>query len=106
MENTLKLSPNPGLNHIQNKKSIKVTFYRHVIMLLSSMLHSIAVGNMTPAGVPLICVDINPAVVIKLSDRGSLESKGIVTDVGLFLQRLVACLHELSTGELTSHAST
>jgi lysine-ketoglutarate reductase/saccharopine dehydrogenase-like protein (TIGR00300 family) len=66
-----------------------------MILMLSSMLHSIGVGNMTPAGVKLICVDINPAVVTKLADRGSLESVGIVTDVGLFLSLLVQQLHRL-----------
>jgi lysine-ketoglutarate reductase/saccharopine dehydrogenase-like protein (TIGR00300 family) len=60
-----------------------------MILMLSSMLHSIGVGNMTPAGVKLVCVDINPAVVTKLADRGSIESIGIVTDVGLFLSLLV-----------------
>src|SRR6516165_106245 len=59
-----------------------------LILMLSSMLHSIGVGNMTPAGVRLVCVDINPAVVTKLSDRGSVESVGVVTDVGLFLNLL------------------
>jgi len=66
-----------------------------MILMLSSMLHSIGVGNMTPAGVKLICVDINPAVVTKLADRGSLESVGVVTDVGLFLSLLVQQLHRL-----------
>lgn len=65
------------------------------ILMLSTMLHSIGVGNMTPAGVKLICVDINPAVVTKLADRGSLESIGIVTDVGLFLSLLVQQLHRM-----------
>lgn len=60
-----------------------------MILMLSSMLHSIGVGNMTPAGVKLVCVDINPAVVTKLADRGSVESTGIVTDVGLFLSLLL-----------------
>lgn len=60
-----------------------------MVLMLSSMLHSIGVGNMTPAGVKLICVDINPAVVTKLADRGSLESVGVVTDVGLFVKLLV-----------------
>jgi lysine-ketoglutarate reductase/saccharopine dehydrogenase-like protein (TIGR00300 family) len=68
-----------------------------MILMLSSMLHSIGVGNMTPAGVKLVCVDINPAVVTKLSDRGSVESVGVVTDVGLFLnllrQRLAQALN-------------
>ncbi|MEN9224723.1 MAG: TIGR00300 family protein [Thermostichus sp. HHBFW_bins_43] len=66
-----------------------------MVLMLSSMLHSIGAGNMTPAGVKLICVDINPAVVTKLADRGSLESVGIVTDVGLFLSLLVQQLARL-----------
>jgi lysine-ketoglutarate reductase/saccharopine dehydrogenase-like protein (TIGR00300 family) len=68
-----------------------------LILMLSTMLHSIGVGNMTPAGVKLICVDISPAVVTKLADRGSLESVGIVTDVGLFLSRLVQQLAKFSS---------
>ena len=51
-------------------------------------MHAIGVGDMTPAGVRLACVDINPAVVTKLADRGSVEFTGIVTDVGLFLKLL------------------
>ncbi|MEE3719099.1 TIGR00300 family protein [Tumidithrix elongata RA019] len=66
-----------------------------MILMLSSMLHSIGVGNMTPAGVKMVCVDINPAVVTKLSDRGSVESVGVVTDVGLFLSLLVQQLKKL-----------
>src|ERR1700689_2090315 len=66
-----------------------------LILMLSSMLHSIGVGNMTPAGVRLVCVDINPAVVTKLSDRGSIESVGVVTDVGLFLNLLTQQLKRL-----------
>jgi hypothetical protein len=65
-----------------------------MILMLSTMLHSIGVGNMTPAGVKLVCVDINPAVVTKLADRGSIESVGIVTDVGLFLSLLRRQLDE------------
>jgi lysine-ketoglutarate reductase/saccharopine dehydrogenase-like protein (TIGR00300 family) len=67
-----------------------------MILMLSSMLHSIGVGNMTPAGVKMVCVDINPAVVTKLSDRGSVESVGVVTDVGLFLSLLVKQLDQLT----------
>jgi lysine-ketoglutarate reductase/saccharopine dehydrogenase-like protein (TIGR00300 family) len=66
-----------------------------LILMLSTMLHSIGVGNMTPAGVRLVCVDINPAVVTKLSDRGSVESIGVVTDVGLFLNLLTQRLRRL-----------
>ncbi len=68
-----------------------------LILMLSSMLHSIGVGNMTPAGVKMVCVDINPAVVTKLSDRGSVESVGVVTDVGLFLSLLVQQLNQLTS---------
>jgi lysine-ketoglutarate reductase/saccharopine dehydrogenase-like protein (TIGR00300 family) len=63
-----------------------------MVLMLSSMLHAIGVGNMTPAGVRLIYVDISPGVVTKLADRGSVESMGIVTDVGLFLNLLDAQL--------------
>jgi arginine dihydrolase len=59
-----------------------------VVVMLSSMLHSIGVGNMLPSWVKVICVDINPAVVTKLSDRGSTQTVGVVTDVGLFLHTL------------------
>jgi lysine-ketoglutarate reductase/saccharopine dehydrogenase-like protein (TIGR00300 family) len=59
-----------------------------VCLMLSSMLHSIATGNLLPARVHTVCVDINPAVVIKLADRGSFQAIGIVTDVGLFLEQL------------------
>ena len=59
-----------------------------MIIMLSSMLHSIGTGNMTPSWVKTICVDINPAVVTKLSDRGSGQAIGIVSDVGLFLRDL------------------
>jgi len=57
-------------------------------LMLSTMLHSIAVGNMLPAAVRTVCADINPAVVTKLVDRGSFQAIGIVTDVGLFLEQL------------------
>ncbi|MDI6712330.1 MAG: TIGR00300 family protein [Anaerosomatales bacterium] len=57
-------------------------------IMLSTMLHSIATGNMLPATTTTICVDINPAVVTKLSDRGSFQTIGVVTDVGLFLEQL------------------
>jgi lysine-ketoglutarate reductase/saccharopine dehydrogenase-like protein (TIGR00300 family) len=68
-----------------------------MILMLSTMLHSIGVGNMTPAGVKMVCVDINPAVVTKLSDRGSVESVGVVTDVGLFLSLLIKQLEKLTS---------
>ncbi|MFL6129700.1 MAG: TIGR00300 family protein [Mycobacteriales bacterium] len=57
-------------------------------VMVATMLHSIATGNILPASVPLVCVDINPATVTKLADRGSAQAIGIVTDTGLFLEQL------------------
>jgi lysine-ketoglutarate reductase/saccharopine dehydrogenase-like protein (TIGR00300 family) len=57
-------------------------------IMVATMLHSIATGNILPASVPLVCVDINPATVTKLADRGSAQAMGIVTDIGLFLEQL------------------
>jgi lysine-ketoglutarate reductase/saccharopine dehydrogenase-like protein (TIGR00300 family) len=59
-----------------------------VVLCLGSMLHAIATGNMLPAWVKIICVDINPAVATKVSDRGTGQAIGIVTDVGIFLEAL------------------
>lgn len=59
-----------------------------MILMLGTMLHSIGVGNMIPSWVTTVCVDINASTVTKLSDRGSAQAIGIVTDVGLFLSLL------------------
>ena len=59
-----------------------------LVLILASMLHGIGVGNMLPSSVRAVCVDINPAVVTKLADRGSSQTVGIVTDTGLFLHQL------------------
>ena len=58
------------------------------VLALSTMLHGIGVGNMLPSWVKMVSVDINPAVVTKLADRGSSQTIGVVTDVGLFLHLL------------------
>jgi lysine-ketoglutarate reductase/saccharopine dehydrogenase-like protein (TIGR00300 family) len=58
-------------------------------IMVATMLHSLATGNILPASVPLVSVDINPATVTKLADRGSSQAIGIVTDIGLFLEQLV-----------------
>jgi lysine-ketoglutarate reductase/saccharopine dehydrogenase-like protein (TIGR00300 family) len=63
-----------------------------LILCLGSMLHSIGVANMVPSRIPLIAVDINPAVVTKIADRGSSQTIGLVTDVGLFLHLLARML--------------
>ena len=59
-----------------------------LVLMLATMLHSIATGNLLPASVRTVCVDINPAVVTKLSDRGSSQAIGLVSDVEWFLREL------------------
>jgi lysine-ketoglutarate reductase/saccharopine dehydrogenase-like protein (TIGR00300 family) len=59
-------------------------------LLIATALHSIATGNLLPAWVKVVCVDINPATVTKLSDRGTFQTIGIVTDVEPFLRSLAA----------------
>ena len=59
-----------------------------IVLCLGTMLHSIATGNMLPSWVKIVCVDINPAVATKVSDRGTGQAVGVVTDVGLFLDGL------------------
>ena len=65
-------------------------------IVVGTMLHGIATGNCLPASVPLVCVDINQATVTKLMDRGSWQSLGIITDVGLFIRELA---NRLTPGE-------
>jgi hypothetical protein len=59
-------------------------------LMLASALHSIAVGNLLPARVRTICVDMVESVPVKLGNRGSMQAIGLVTDVGFFLERLAA----------------
>jgi lysine-ketoglutarate reductase/saccharopine dehydrogenase-like protein (TIGR00300 family) len=59
-----------------------------IAIMVATMLHSVATGNLLPASIPLFCVDINPATVTKLADRGSSHARGVVTDIGLFLEQL------------------
>lgn len=61
-------------------------------LMIATMLHSIATGNMLPASVKTVVVDINPAVVTKLVDRGTHQAVGLVTDAELFLRELVEAL--------------
>ena len=63
-----------------------------LVLCLGSMLHSIATGNMLPSWVKIVCVDINPAVATKVSDRGTGQAVGVVTDVGQFLGLLAAMI--------------
>ncbi len=66
-------------------------------LMIATTLHSIAVGNLLPDWVKVVCVDINPSTVIKLADRGSHQTIGLVTDVEPFLRSLVEELKRMST---------
>jgi lysine-ketoglutarate reductase/saccharopine dehydrogenase-like protein (TIGR00300 family) len=64
----------------------------HMALMIATMLHSIATGNMLPAAVKVVAVDINPAVVTKLADRGTFQALGLVTDAELFVRELAEAL--------------
>jgi hypothetical protein len=66
-------------------------------LMIATMLHSVAVGNLLPAWVKVVCIDINPSTVIKLSDRGSFQTLGLVTDVEPFLRALVQEVNALES---------
>ncbi|WP_131767839.1 TIGR00300 family protein [Candidatus Protofrankia californiensis] len=57
-------------------------------MMVASMLHSVATGNILPASIPVACVDIDPSSVTRIADRGFTHAVGVVTDAGLFLEQL------------------
>jgi hypothetical protein len=63
-------------------------------MMMGTMLHSIAVGNLLPATVKKLCIDINPGVVTKLTDHGSFQAVGLVTDIEPFLRELTDFIEE------------
>lgn len=63
-----------------------------VAIMAATTLHAIATGNLLPGSVDTWCIDINPAVVTKLADRGSHQARGVVTDVGPFLRQLADLL--------------
>jgi lysine-ketoglutarate reductase/saccharopine dehydrogenase-like protein (TIGR00300 family) len=65
-------------------------------LMIATTLHSVAVGNLLPAWVKVVCVDINPSTVIKLNDRGSFQTVGLVTDVEPFLRALVQDVETLT----------
>jgi len=66
-------------------------------LMIATTLHSVAVGNLLPATVSVVCVDINPSTVIKLNDRGSFQTVGLVTDVEPFLRALVSEVQRLES---------
>jgi lysine-ketoglutarate reductase/saccharopine dehydrogenase-like protein (TIGR00300 family) len=61
-------------------------------LLVASTLHSVATGNLLPATVPTVCVDVNPSVPTKLADRGSFQAVGLVMDAASFLSELARLL--------------
>ena len=66
-----------------------------MVLMVGTLLHSIAVGNCLPSYVRTICVDINPASVTKLNDRGTSQAIGVVSDAGAFLPLLAEKLREI-----------
>ncbi len=87
--------PMPGvINNMQDAQHAMREAVKGVEMTLivASMLHAIATGNLLPASVRTFIVDINPAVVTKLADRGSFQAAGLVTDAELFLRELAEVL--------------
>jgi lysine-ketoglutarate reductase/saccharopine dehydrogenase-like protein (TIGR00300 family) len=80
---------------LMREKVRDVTF----CLMIATTLHSIAVGNLLPAWVNVVCVDINPSTVIKLGDRGSFQTVGLVTDVAPFMSQLLMELEALEKGD-------
>ena len=72
-----------------------------IALMMGTMLHSMAVENLLPASVKTVCVDINADVVNKLTDRGTFQTVGLVTDIEAFLRELTDCLSNLD-GATTS----
>ena len=68
-----------------------------MVLMVGTLLHSIAVGNCLPSYVKTVCVDINPASVTKLMDRGTTQAIGVVSDAGTFLPLLLEQLEEQET---------
>jgi len=68
-------------------------------LMIATMLHSVAVGNLLPAWTKVVCIDINPSTVIKLSDRGSFQTVGLVTDVEPFLRSLLQEIDSLESSK-------
>src|SRR6266576_3438132 len=87
--------PMPGvINDMQEaqRKMRQEVQGAEMAIMVASMLHAIATGNLLPATVRTVVVDINPAVVTKLADRGSFQAAGLVTDAELFLRELAETL--------------
>ncbi len=88
--------PDVVTDALENQRLMRASIHDVTFCLMvATTLHSIAVGNLLPAWVKVVCIDINPSTVIKLSDRGSFQTIGLVTDVEPFLRALVAEVQRL-----------
>ncbi|GBE17436.1 hypothetical protein BMS3Abin16_00019 [archaeon BMS3Abin16] len=67
-----------------------------LVLMICTLLHSIAVGNLLASNIKTIFVDINPATITKLADRGTAQALGVITDAGSFLPLLEQKINELS----------
>ena len=67
-----------------------------MVLMVATMLHSIAVGNCLPASVRTICMDINPSTVTKLMDRGTMQAIGVVSDAGTFIPMLLRQIRKMT----------
>jgi lysine-ketoglutarate reductase/saccharopine dehydrogenase-like protein (TIGR00300 family) len=77
-----------------------------LVLMIATMLHSIATGNMLKASVKVVAVDINPAVVTKLADRGTFQALGLVTDAELFVRELSSSIEAGEKRDLAELART
>jgi lysine-ketoglutarate reductase/saccharopine dehydrogenase-like protein (TIGR00300 family) len=73
-----------------------------LVVMMATLLHSVAVGNCLPSTTPTVCVDIDPATVTQLLDRGSAQAIGMVTDIGMFVPRLAEAIIDEPTDESES----
>ena len=90
--------PMPGviadMQEAQKRMRHEVQQGVEMAIMIASMLHAIATGNLLPASVRTVVVDMNPSVVTKLADRGTFQAAGLVTDAELFLRELLEALGE------------
>ena len=70
-----------------------------IVLMLATLLHSVAVGNCLPSTTKTVCVDINPATVTQLLDRGSAQAVGMVTDIGTFVPTLAEFVLDADDGD-------
>jgi Uncharacterized conserved protein len=89
---------------IQDTMEAQDAMRRHIpgckmVLMVATLLHSIAVGNCLPSSVKTVCVDINPASVTKLMDRGTTQAIGIVSDAGTFFPLLAEQIEKQSAGK-------